>query len=197
MTKTPSDATELRAAIAALIGRFGSEASKQEVLAQTKKRTGAPQLPDFSLLHPQFERDARRLLSGETYLDINNAQIARDFAARYPNPMVDAQSIKRRIKRKLRKRRELFVLYNAFLISKTESPWWVHRAITEILAEVDEGLGIWDRFLKGQDFQLDRWCERHGKLQELDTFAKLEEELQPAARRGMAPIVRLGHNSQT
>jgi hypothetical protein len=183
-------ASDLTLAVATLIERYGRDAVKREVAAATKRRRGAPKKSDWSLLHEQLQRDARELLSGKPFRTVADSQMAKDFADNHAGRMVSRESVKRRIRRKLKRSRDLYVLYNAFVLSWSESPWWVHLAVTEVLAEADASLGIWRTGSEKQKVLLDRYKATHGQPEDKMTFVALLDELRRASSSGMAPVLR-------
>lgn len=180
----------LKAAITAFLAEYGGDAVKREVAAQTRKKAGRRLLPDWSLLHEQLQADARRLLDGESYAVLTNTEIARHFADRHPQAMTSRPAIKKRIKRKLDRRRDLYVLYNAFIISKAERPWWQHIAVTETLAHADKELGdLWRAHRERQATILCHWIELHGQPDGSSTFEAIADcqTLRPPSPGGMMP----------
>lgn len=190
MTHSQREPTQKLAEIVqSLLLSFGRSALKDEVLLQTRQRRGAPTKKDWSLLHGQLQEDARKLLNGEFFREVSDASVARRFTRENPMPQSTRAANRRRIRRKLAQKRDLYVLYSAALISEQESPWLLHLKALETLIAVDGALQtVWEELLTSAEARLVEYRELLGGLPNTMSFSELDEHLRKAAPKGIEPL---------
>jgi hypothetical protein len=128
-----------------LIGRYGAEAVKAALGRQTRRKPGMKLKGDWQLLAPFFlEEDARRWLEGDDPLKKrSNNSIAEWFAKNHPDPNVEFESTRRRIRRKLAKDRRYFTLVEAFWISKDRHSYLKHLEALRALCAARRIDSVW------------------------------------------------------
>ena len=115
-----------------IIGRWGAEAVKDSVKAQTKPKRGRKPEKDWPLLWPYIERDAREWLEGgDPYERWSDWAIANEYAKEHPGQ--STSSTVKRIVGRLKAKRQIFILIEAERISRADYPFACNlRALTEL-----------------------------------------------------------------
>lgn len=142
-----------------IIARWGAEAVKEAVRAQTKPKRGRKPEKDLPLLWPYIQRDAAEWLSGsdpvETWSDY---AIAKAYADEHPGHSHPA-TMKRVIGR-LKKNRRFFMLYEAERRSRDGYPYSLHLKALEELAETSGE--VWVSILERAQRNIADFAAKHG-----------------------------------
>jgi len=129
-------ASNVDEAIRRAIAQYGAEAVKKAVEQQTKAKRGRPSDPDWLLLRPTFELDAREWLNDVIpQKNRTNYRIAKDFADKEKGHSYPATL--RRIQQKLKNKRILFYLFEAVLLSREGYSYKKHLKALEAFAEIN------------------------------------------------------------
>ncbi len=125
----------LKQKVSALLRRFGAEAVRKEIAAQTKKKRGPKPKPDWlAMLHPVIDEDAVDLLHGRDPFTLRtDYMLARKFAKSKPGQSLE--STIERLEIKLRADRRRVAYFEAWMLAiKSEVPFAVEL---RIVAELD------------------------------------------------------------
>lgn len=143
-----------------IIARYGADAVKEAVKAQTKPKRGRKPEKDWPLLWPYIVRDAREFLDGgDPFERWSDWSIANDYAKEKPGQSPSATV--KRILGRLKEKRRIFMLIEAERISRTDYPFAVNlRALTELTRA--ERHPVWASMYARAQKHIDDYTAKYG-----------------------------------
>ena len=160
---------EIRRAIA----QYGSEAVKEATKRLTAKRSGPHTKPDWVKLGPLLDADVQAWLGGgDPFSARSDYSIAEAFAAAHPGH--GATSTAKRIQRKLKRSRRLWVYSRAWEASQESFSYLRHLEALEALASIPPA-GSWDDILAGMRAFVDEYTAKFGTPAPTATMREVQD----------------------